>query len=355
MNNNLKDYFPMIRSREEVRSEIHSRPSLEKEFEGWKKEYQDEFLDFVTGVRGVKMLYDSFFKEIFNPETVPERLNELLSLLLKRKVKILHILPTDNSRLADDVALVIMDIVILLEDGNICNVEVQKIGYAFPGERAACYSSDLLLRQYKTVRDSSKQKLFSYRDIKTVYTIVFLESSPQRFKNFPDIYLHHSTQKFDTGLQLNLLQEYLFIPLDIFQKNLHNKGIQNKLDAWLTFLSSDDPDDIISVIEKYPEFRAMYEHVYYICQNMERVMEMFSEELRILDRNTVHLMIDQMNEQIEGQKKIIEEKDRAIEEKDKAIEEKDKAIEEKDKAIEEKDKKILELQEMLSSLQGIQP
>lgn len=120
-------------------------------------------------------------------------------------------------------------------------------------------------------------------------------------------------------------------------------------------MSSDDPDDIISVIEKYPEFRAMYEHVYYICQNMERVMEMFSEELRILDRNTVHLMIDQMNEQIEGQKKIIEEKDRAIEEKDKAIEEKDKAIEEKDKAIEEKDKKILELQEMLSSLQGIQP
>ena len=279
-------------------------------------------------------------------------LNKLLSLLLKWKVKILHILPTDNFQLTDCAALVTLDIVILLEVRCICNVEVQKIGYAFPGERAACYSSDLL-RQYKTVRDSSKQKLFSYRDIKTVYTIVFLESSPQRFKNFPDIYLHHSTQKFDTGLQLNLLQEYLFIPLDIFQKNLHNKGIQNKLDAWLTFLSSDDPDDIMSVIEKYPEFRAMYEHVYYICQNMERVMEMFSEELRILDRNTVHLMIDQMTEQIEGQKKIIEEKDRAIGEKDKAIEEKNKAIEEKDKAIEEKDKKIGELQEMLASLQGI--
>ena len=48
----------------------------------WKKEQQEEFLDFCTGVRGVKLLYDSFFKEIMNPEYVPERMNEFLSLLL---------------------------------------------------------------------------------------------------------------------------------------------------------------------------------------------------------------------------------------------------------------------------------
>lgn len=38
------------------------------------------------------------------------------------------------------------------EDGSIANVEVQKIGYLFPGERSACYSADMLLRQYKRVR-----------------------------------------------------------------------------------------------------------------------------------------------------------------------------------------------------------
>ncbi len=42
-----------------------------------------------------------------------------------------------------------MDIVVELEDGSIANVEAQKIGYAFPGQRSACYSADLLLRQYK--------------------------------------------------------------------------------------------------------------------------------------------------------------------------------------------------------------
>ena len=66
--------------------------------------------------------------------------------------------------------------------------------------------------------------------------------------------------------QRNFIKTFL-IPLDIFHKNLHNKGVQYKLDAWLTFLSSDDPDDIISAIEKYLELKAMYEHVYYLCKN----------------------------------------------------------------------------------------
>ena len=45
-----------------------------------------------------------------------------------------------------------MDIIVETADGSIVNIEVQKIGYMFPGERAACYSADLLLRQYQRVR-----------------------------------------------------------------------------------------------------------------------------------------------------------------------------------------------------------
>ena len=33
-------------------------------------------------------------------------------------------------------------------------------------------------------------------------------------------------QKTDTGLKINLLQEYHFIALDIFRKTIYNKGIQ---------------------------------------------------------------------------------------------------------------------------------
>lgn len=85
---------------------------------------------------GSKALYDSFFKEIMNPENVPERLNEFLSLLLGQKVRIESVLPNDSSRIADESSLLIMDILVRLEDGSLCNVEVQKIGIAFQGREA---------------------------------------------------------------------------------------------------------------------------------------------------------------------------------------------------------------------------
>lgn len=83
----LKAYFPMIRDREEVLFQIRSSETLSCVFNTWKWEYQEEFLDFCTGVKGVRILYDTFFKELFNPNIHPERLEELLSLILKVKVK----------------------------------------------------------------------------------------------------------------------------------------------------------------------------------------------------------------------------------------------------------------------------
>ena len=152
MQTKLQQYFPMLRSREEILREIDATVKLTEKFSSWREAQRQEFLDFCTGVRGIKMLYDSFFKEIMNPETVPERLEEFLSILLNRKVKIVDVLLGDSTRLADEQSLLIMDILVRFEDGTYCNVEVQKIGYAFPGERCACYSSDLLLRQYKKAR-----------------------------------------------------------------------------------------------------------------------------------------------------------------------------------------------------------
>ena len=103
-----------------------------------------------------------------------------------------------------------------------------------------------------------------------------------------------------------MLQKFLFIPLDIFKKIQHNKTISSKLDAWLLFFSSDDPEDIIQLINEYPEFQAMYEQAYQMCRNVENVMGIFSEELRILDRNTVQLMIDEMQDVINAQKTTID-------------------------------------------------
>ena len=301
----LKKYFPMIREREEVLAEIAGSETLQKRFAGWEPEQQEEFLDICTGVKGLKFLNDALFKEILSPEYVPERFNDFLSCMLCQKVRVLKVLPGDSVRIADETSLLIMDIVVELEDGSIANVEMQKIGYLFPGQRCACYSADLLLRQYKRVRGEKKKK-FSYRDIRNVYTIVLFEKSPKEFQKYSEKYYHFFEQRSDTGLELELLQKYLLISLDIFRKSLQNRGIADKRDAWLTLLSCDDPDTIISLTEDYPEFREIYREGYEMCLNAEKVMDMFSKELYELDRNTVQYMIDEQQETLEAQKEQID-------------------------------------------------
>lgn len=98
MKNLLQQHFPLIRTREEIFNEIQCSPTLRTIFYSWKdNKNREEFLDICSGAKGVKMLYDSFFKTILNPETVPSRLNWLLSLLLGTDVEVLEVLPQDFS------------------------------------------------------------------------------------------------------------------------------------------------------------------------------------------------------------------------------------------------------------------
>ena len=138
MQSKLKQYFPTIRTRREIMQEIQRDKKLMDMFLSWSKSEREEFLDFCTGVRGVKMMYDFMSKEILNPEFHPERLNEFISLLLGQPAEIVEVLPNDGTRLADESTLLIMDVVVKLSDGSIVNLEIQKLGYMFPGERSAC-------------------------------------------------------------------------------------------------------------------------------------------------------------------------------------------------------------------------
>ncbi len=110
------------------------------------------------------------------------------------------------------------------------------------------------------------------------------------------------------------------------------------------FLSMDEPEAVISVIEKYSDFKAMYGQIYEICRNIEEVMGMFSKELRELDRNTVQLMIDEMQEELnQVKRKVEEEKQKAEEERQKA-ERKEQELEETRQAYEKALKRIEELE-----------
>ena len=66
--NVLRKYFPMLRTRTQLLEEIHDNEELNKIFNSWEEQKQEEFLDFCTGAKGIKMLYDFCVKAILNPE-----------------------------------------------------------------------------------------------------------------------------------------------------------------------------------------------------------------------------------------------------------------------------------------------
>ena len=57
MKTSLESYFPIIRSKEEIRFIIHEHTRLKELFQSWPSKYQEEFLNFCSGQRGVKILY----------------------------------------------------------------------------------------------------------------------------------------------------------------------------------------------------------------------------------------------------------------------------------------------------------
>ena len=125
---------------------------------------------------------------------------------------------------------------------------------------------------------------------------------------------------------MDLLQDYIFISLDIFRSKMHNKKVSTLLEAWMTFFSTDDPEEIIKLITDFPQFKPMYETLYQMCRNVENVMGFFSEELREMDRNTVRYMIDELQKEVDSQKALLQKKDAALAENATALAEKDALI-----------------------------
>ena len=65
----------------------------------------------------------------------------------------------------------------------------------------------------------------------------------------------------------------------------------------------------------------IYDEVYNLCLNVEKVMEMFSKELKELDQNTVQLMIEEMQEELDAKDVEIETQKKELESKDNRIRE----------------------------------
>ena len=324
-------------------SRLKEDPEAYGQFLDLPPRLREELLDFYTGQRGVKITYDPFFKFVFNPELHPERLERMLSEIMREKVKIRQVLSPESIRFHEGMSLVVMDILVELASGALCDVEIQKAPYAFPGQRAACYSSELVVRQYSRARHkAAAQNLpFSYRQLSKVYTIVILEKSSGEFSRYSDHYVHRASQVFDTGLSLNLLQEYIFISLDIFHNIVHE--IKEEMEAWLMFLSSDDPVDIARIITAFPEFSEYYRELAGFQEKPEELISMFSRVLAEMDRDEYFCMMEELKENVRSlseQAQSLREQTRGLEDENRSLEDENRSLEDKNRSLENENKSL---------------
>ena len=316
-NTNISALFRQT-DREEVIHTLNSEAFLYPKFRKLTGELRERIIDFLSGTKTLPLTYDPFFKKLFNPDIYPDRLAGFISSILKRKVKIKGILTQEDSQL-QGTSLLIMDIIVELEDGSIANVEIQKISYLFPAQRMSCYSADLLLRQYARVK-GSKGEAFTYNDLKKVYTF---ENSPPVLKKeaVKDYYVHFGRTVFDSEIQMDMLQEFYLIPLDVFQKSYYSKAKKelNELNGWLALLSTDDVSKLDDLVSDYPQLEGIIADMAGYLDKPQEVVGMFSEALKILDENTVHYMMDEMQKDIDNKNELIEKQNEQIEDQNRQI------------------------------------
>jgi hypothetical protein len=97
------------------------------------------------------------------------------------------------------------------------------------------------------------------------------------------------------------------ISLDPFRSVVQNIDTEQK--AWLSFLTADDPDEIVRLVNAYPDFPPCYWDIISFRRRPKELITTFSDALREMDRNTKVYMVEQLA-------KEVQEKDHALAEKD---------------------------------------
>ncbi len=355
-------------SRDEALNSLKQHPESYAVFSSFRPEHQNTILSFLQGQCSLDITLDKFFLHVLNPDIHRDRLEALLSSFLGQSVTIKDILPREGVQLAERGSLVIMDIIVELCDGSTVDVEMQKVGYHFPGQRSDCYTADMIMRQYNRVR-SEKKENFSYKDLKPVHLFILMEKSPKEFHEFPNEYIHERQTTYSSGLQLPSLSHITYISLDTF--NSMGQNISTELDAWLTFFSCTDAEHIVSLVQNYPKFLEYYNDIAVFRTKPKELIYMFSEALEILDRNTANYMIDELAQEVKATKNELDSakseldsakseldllkkesaaKDSIISSKDEALATKDEQINSKNEEINTKDEEIARLKAQIESL-----
>lgn len=331
-------------------SEIIQKLENEGEYERYRTmgaKEQKFFMDFCTGKSMKALTYDAIFKRIFNYDRHPRRLEEFLSEFLGFSVKIIKVLPVESERMVEAGSVLIMDIVVQAQDGSLINVEMQKCPYKFAGERDSCYLSNLVIRQYNDIKKRAKEqgKIFNYREMKPVYSIIIVENSYGDMLNHRATWEHVGSMRFEDDLKMNFLENIHYIRLDNFRKIVQN--VSTKKEQWIYLLSANTPERVLKAAAFSDEMFEIVSDIAAFVRDISEVVNMFSDVLQMMDRNTEKLMYDELMEDLEKTKAEVQEKNAELKKASAEVKEKKEELKKASAEVKKKKEEIVRMNEML--------
>ena len=92
------------------------------------------------------------------------------------------------------------------------------------------------------------------------------------------------------------------ISLDVFCEKRYTKyetGLHaDDLNGWLSVLTAETKEDVEQTIREYSWSEAVFQEMSEYVKKPEEVMLMFSEALKIADKNTIKYMMDELQEKL---------------------------------------------------------
>ena len=146
------------------------------------------------------------------------------------------------------------------------------------------------------------------------------------FHRHGDTCFHHGRISYDSGLKLEMLDEYFLIALDVFAKTPYAEDNKSDLHAWLSLLTTENLTDAERNMRHYPWLEPIYQEIALLRRSPEEVIGMWSEALRILDENSLKYYVEELKDELDKMKVQVQERDAALSEKDAALSEKDAEI-----------------------------
>ena len=67
----------------------------------------------------------------------------------------------------------------------------------------------------------------------------------------------------------------------------------------MTFLGCRQPEKIVQLIKTYPYFKGIYQELYGICRDSEKILEMFEAEVKSREENLDKRTMEEMEETID--------------------------------------------------------